>query len=53
MVETATEQQTYKVLFTFTVKADSQEQANGFIHDRMVKLADWFGWERPQQLEKL
>jgi hypothetical protein len=55
MVETAQaeEQQVYKVLFTFTVKAKSQEEANGFIYHRMTKLAEWFGWEKPQQLEKL
>jgi hypothetical protein len=52
LVETF-EQQTYKVLYTFTVQADSQEQANEFIYERMKKLAEANGWEVPQSLEKL
>jgi hypothetical protein len=47
------EQQTYKVLYTFTVKADSQSQANEFIFEHMKKLAEANGWEVPQALEKL
>jgi hypothetical protein len=50
LVET---EKVYKVLFTFTVKANSQEQANSFIFERMKKLAEANGWEVPQALEKL
>jgi hypothetical protein len=52
VVETE-QQQVYKVLYAFTVKANSQEQANEFILERMKKLAESNGWEVPQALGRL
>jgi hypothetical protein len=42
----------YQVVWTFLVQADSQEEANAHIKQRMDAFAESQGWGMPKGLEK-
>lgn len=40
----------YKVIWTYDVSAESQEQANEYIQEQMTKFTEMMGWKKPDEL---
>jgi hypothetical protein len=43
----------YKVIWTFSVAAESQEEANESIKETMTKFTEMMGWKKPEDLIRL